>query len=894
MDLSFLNGNNALFLEELYAKYKQDKVSVGPEWRETFELLEQNRFEQSCTHAKTQPITKESTSIDLKEKIHEYRSNGHFIADLNPLHRDPKRTHHDMQNLEKQIHSYGNSDFPNLSNEQIIEIMQKAHCGTIGCEFMHIRNKEEKEWLQNKLENIDSRKKLTKQQKLKIFQDVMEAELFEHYLHIKFPGAKRFSVEGAQSAIAALETIIEHSSNLGAEELLIGMTHRGRLNVLTKVMKKKYAAMLSEFQGNTSLPKDYEAQGDVKYHFGASCNRVLNNGKKIHLSLAANPSHLEAVNSVLMGKVRCKQNLLDSTKKALGIIMHGDAAFTGQGVVHECFNLNSVKSYNTDGILHIIINNQIGFTTNPTDSRGYHYPAYAAVAYEIPILHINGDDLEAVVFSSILATEYRYRFKKDIIVGIQCYRKYGHNEGDEPMFTQPNMYKRIAQHKSPMNIYAENLISENILTKSKIESMQKTFRKSLDVALQKSTDYSPDETQYYCNLWEGFQKPKIGTDFLSITGAKQDYLKKLSKQLSIIPDNIQIHDKVRKLLSARSNAVEKGYGIDWGNAEHLAFSSLLDDGINIRLAGQDSRRGTFSHRHSAIIDQSNEERYIPLNHIRKKQGYFEVIDSTLSEYAALGFEYGYSLVQPNNLVLWEAQFGDFVNGAQIIIDQFIASAETKWLQSSGLVLLLPHGYEGQGAEHSSARIERFLQLCAEDNMQIINCSTPSNYFHILRRQVYNNFRKPLIVFTPKSLLRHKQALSSLEDLSESRSFQPVIDQICNARPTQKLVLCSGKIYYDIMAAMQSKNIAIVRIEQLYPWPTQEIRKVIDKYTPKEIIWCQEEPKNMGAWSFINQSFSETLDQSIKYIGRSASASTASGYLKIHTDEQQRLIDEIKK
>ncbi|MBQ4874989.1 MAG: 2-oxoglutarate dehydrogenase E1 component [Rickettsiaceae bacterium H1] len=895
MDLSCLTANNAAFLEELYKKYSENPNSIDKSWVKIFATLERENTEvNGMTKEKRFSVPDNGMHSDVKDLIDEYRTNGHFIADLNPLNRCSREIEHNLENLDEKVNLGGKFGLNKASIRQIIDIMKKAHCETIGLEFMHIRNAEEKEWLQSKLENYDWRGKLSKEERIKIFQDVMEAELFENYLHVKFPGAKRFSVEGAESSIAALENIIGRSTNFGVLEVLIGMAHRGRLNVLTKVLRKKYSAMLYEFQGNVSLPAEYDVSGDVKYHMGYSCDRTLANGKKVHLSLAANPSHLESVNAVLMGKVRCKQDLLRSKKKALGVLIHGDAAFTGQGVVHECFNLNSVKNYDTGGIIHILINNQIGFTTNPIDARGFHYPAYAGVAYEIPIFHINGDDPEAVVYCSTLATEYRYRFSKDSIVGMQCYRRYGHNEGDEPRFTQPKMYGAIGNHKSSMNLYADRLMSEGILTREEMENMQAKFKQHLDRAFEEAKNYRPDSKHHYANLWQDLVKPKVGTKFSLVKGIDKKELKDLAKKLFVIPKEITAHSKVEKLFSSRLIAVERETKIDWGNAEHLAFASLLIKGINIRLAGQDTKRGTFSHRHSAVIDQDTEENYIPLNHLTNSQGNFEVINSTLSEYAAMGFEYGYSLVNPKNLVLWEGQFGDFANGAQIIIDQFIAAAETKWLQSSGLVLLLPHGYEGQGPEHSSARIERFLQLCAEDNMQVVNCSTPANYFHILRRQIYNNFRKPLIVFTPKSLLRHNRAISSLDDLSEKNSFQPVIlDERKGVTEVQKLALCSGKIYYDVMEELaDKKDIAVIRLEQLYPFPEKEVKKAIDKYKAKEIIWCQEEPKNMGAWSFIHQVFYEILDIKIQYIGRKTAASPASGYLEVHNRELKEIIDKI--
>ncbi len=888
MNLTHLSGNNSKFLERLYQEYLKNPNSVDKKWAQMFSEIEKGEGE-----SKTSNVAKAgSVNSDVNWLINEYRSNGHFIANLNPLKPSNNYIPHNISDTAAIVELNGELKLDRSSVDQVIQIMHKAHCQTIGLEFMHIRNAEEKEWLQSKLENHDWRGDLTRERKIRILQDLIELETFENYLHVKFPGAKRFSSEGAESALAGLEMIIERSSDLGAEEVLVGMAHRGRLNTLTKVLRKKYAAMLYEFQGNIALPEVYNVSGDVKYHFGHSCDRIMQNGKKIHLSLAANPSHLEAVNSVVMGKVRCKQDLLQSRDKALGVLIHGDAAFTGQGVVHECFNLNSVENYNTGGVIHILINNQIGFTTNPCDARGFHYPAYAGVAYEIPIFHLNGDDPEAVVYCSKLAAEYRFKFNKDVIVGMQCYRKYGHNEGDEPKFTQPSMYDLISKHKTPMQIYSEKLISEGVISKNEVEEMIAKFKSHLDEEFMQSKNYVPDSNQYYNNLWAGFTKPEVGTPFTTVNGVNEDYLESLMSKVCDLPEDAKAHPKVSKIFAARQESVVKGESIDWGCAEHLAFASLLDKGFNVRLAGQDCERGTFSHRHSVIINQETEAKYIPLNHLHKKQGRFEVINSTLSEYAAMGFEYGYSITDPKNLVLWEGQFGDFANGAQIIIDQFIAAAETKWLQSSGLVLLLPHGYEGQGPEHSSARVERFLQLCAEDNMQVVNCTTPANYFHILRRQIYNKFRKPLVIFTPKSLLRHKHALSTLRELNEQNHFQPVLGDVnVNPDAVKKVVMCTGKIYYDLLSHRR-EDIAVLRIEQLYPFPEKELKEELAKYTNANFVWCQEEPKNMGAWSFVQQVFHESFEKKVEYIGRKRSASTACGYLSVHNKEQQDIIAQV--
>ena len=892
MDYTCLNGENIFFLDDLYKKYLENDQSVDSSWRNLFKQMESNA---NTKNSNMEHLGHGHLKDELLRLIEHYRSKGHWISQVNPLkdHSQPRYLDHNISDLQQKVDLSAEINRSEISGQEVIDMMHDAHCKNIGLEFMHILNREETDWLAKQVEKQNWRQDFTPNQKKHILQHVLEAELFENYLHVKFPGAKRFSLEGAVSAIASLEAMIDYSSELGVEEIIIGMAHRGRLNVLTKVLRKRYAAILHELQGGIAHPKEYQASGDVKYHLGASCDRTVN-GRKVHLSLAANPSHLEAVNGVVMGKVRCKQDLYNDAErnKVMGILLHGDAAFVGQGVVHECFNLEKAPSYDTGGIIHILVNNQIGFTTNGVDARSFFYPAYAGVAYEIPIFHVNGDDPEAVAFCSMIAAEYRHKFKKGSIIGMQCYRKYGHNEGDEPRFTQPKMYQNISQRTSPADKYAQQLIDEGVINPDELTAMKDDFKKFLDSELEKAKSYVPDASIYYSGNWKDFKRPLIGTKFATATGPTKKQLYNIAEKLAVLPEHMTAHDKVRKLLSARHDAVQKQNGIDWGNAEHLAFASLLAEGYNIRLGGQDSRRGTFSHRHAIIVDQNNEERYFPLQHVSPTQGSFEVLDSTLSEYAAMAFEYGYSLVSPKNLVLWEAQFGDFVNGAQIVIDQFISAAETKWLQSSGLVLLLPHGYEGQGPEHSSARLERFLQLCADDNMQIVNCTTPASYFHVLRRQMLNNFRKPLIIFTPKSLLRHKQAISTLNDLSDKAHFQELIPETRNLDAVKKVIFCSGKVYYDIMDIV-SNDTAVIRLEQLYPLPKEEILRELKKYSSAEIIWCQEEHKNMGAWFYINQEFYELIGQNIKYVGRKASSSTAVGYAIFHEEERKSFLAQLK-
>ncbi|WP_333023529.1 2-oxoglutarate dehydrogenase E1 component [Wolbachia endosymbiont of Pentidionis agamae] len=900
---SCFSGDNAEFVEEIYNRYLQGDKSIGEDWCRI--------FSNSSIEANEGNDVKKSVRIDdlAYNLVNFFRSYGHFFADLNPLkpHESniidyEKYSNLKDINLNQSINLNGllNKE-GSISAEEFISILKNIYCMNIGFEFMHISSHEERLWLQEKIESQTYL--LSQQDKKDILKNLIESEMFEQFLHMKFPGYKRFSIEGAESTIIAIEKIISDAAACDTEEVVLGMAHRGRLSVLTKVVGKEYSAMFSEFQGNLAYPKGLDVSGDVKYHLGYSSDRILSDGKKIHLSLCSNPSHLEAVNPVLVGRVRAKQ---DSNNSVLGISVHGDAAFAGQGVVAETLNLSNIEGYKVGGIMHIVINNQVGFTANPCCTRSSSYCTDIAKSIEVPIFHVNGDNPEAVHFVSNLALEYKEKFEKDVIIDIICYRRYGHNEGDEPNFTQPLMYKLISKHKVPGKLYEEKLIAEKVVSSDEVNKLRNEFREKLNKSLIESVNFTPKKADWFRGIWSKLRKAKLNdmNEYDIESGISKEELRSLGIYInSNIPTGFNLNSKVKKILNSRLESVSSGTNIDWATAESLAFGSLLNEGIAVRLSGQDSGRGTFSQRHAKLIDQVTEEIFIPLNNISEKQANFEVIDSALSEYAVMGFEYGYSLDSPYSLVLWEGQFGDFANGAQIMIDQFIASAETKWLRSSGLVLLLPHGYEGQGPEHSSARIERFLQLCAEDNMQIVNCSTPANYFHVLRRQICRDFRKPLVVFTPKSLLRHKRAVSNLSGFE--RKFHAVIPELrkglAQDDKIRKVIICSGKVYYDIIEICEMKkisDIAVVRLEQFYPFPANKLGIELEKYQNAEIIWCQEEPKNMGGWSFINPLIEEILSnlnvkaKRPKCVARPASASPACGYSSTHSEQQNRILSEI--
>lgn len=948
LETTAIFGANSTYIEEIYERYLQNPSSVDASWQAFFRdmgdslsTVIKNYQGPSWSNRKLAVVgvveadndnskgkKPEAPAADVNKAcrdsiaalmlIRAYKVRGNLLADLDPLGLIGNKPHPDLDpatygitpaDYDRPVYLGGALGLEKATIRQLLDLLNRIYASKIGVEFMHLPELERRDWIASKMEEAKGLPVLSAEEKKTILEDIVKVERFEQFLHVKYPGAKRFSVEGGEAVIAAMEKIIEKSANLGVQEVVIGMPHRGRLNVLTKVMGRKYASLLSEFQGNQShFSEELDASGDVKYHQGASSDRDFS-GNKIHLSLTANPSHLEAVNPVVAGRVRAKQDILNDAErlKVMGILLHGDAAFCGQGIVTETMALSDLDGYTTGGTIHIVVNNQIGFTTNPNDQRKSPYPTDVAKGAHAPIFHVNGDDPEAVVFVSKLAVEFRQKFQTDVVVDVFCYRRYGHNEGDEPFFTQPVMYNKIKEHPTPMNVYAQKLISEGVITDADFDKMKNDFQEFMEEEYKKAQNYGADEADWLRGNWEGFERGAKGKKDVSETGVDVKKLKSLGISLGSYPASLNINSKLVRQMEAKKKMMETGKEIDWAMAEGLAFATLLAEGHNVRLSGQDCTRGTFSHRHSGIIDQVTEERYYPLNNLTlERQARYEVIDSNLSEYAVLGFEYGYSLAEPKSLVIWEAQFGDFSNGAQIMIDQFISSGEAKWLRLSGLVMLLPHGYEGQGPEHSSARLERYLQLCAEDNMQVVNCTTPANFFHALRRQIHRKFRKPLVVMSPKSLLRHKLCVSELKDFAAGTSFKTVIgetEKLVADAEIKRVVICSGKVYYDLLEEREArsiKNIALVRLEQYYPFPAEELGKELAKYKNAEIVWCQEEPENMGAWAFVDRKIEAVLAKAkVKatrpsYVGRDEAASPAAGYGKIHNRQKTAFINEALK
>ncbi len=950
---SFLAGMNSEFINEFYADYISDPKSLPESWKNFFDGLSDDEklvFNdlRGPTWSPEKKLKKlEGVLEDKKELVEEnintdsksakqaskdsvraimliraFRIRGHLIANLDPLSIQKKEEHPE---LKPETYGFTKSDYKRkifldgvlglqyADLNQILDILKRTYCSTIGYEFMHMGDPDEKAWIRDRIEGPEKDITFTENGKKAILNKIVQAEGFEKYLHVKFVGTKRFGLDGGEALIPALEQIIKRGGNLGAKEIKIGMPHRGRLNVLANVMGKSYRAIFSEFFGKTvSSKKDFE--GDVKYHLGASSNRDFD-GNIVHISLTDNPSHLEAVNPVVLGQVRAKQffHKDKERKKVIPVLMHGDAAFAGQGIVAECFAMSGLPGHNIGGTIHIIVNNQIGFTTAPRFARSSPYPSDVAKIAQAPIFHVNGDDPEAVVHCAKVATEYRQKFNRDVVIDMVCYRRFGHNEGDEPSFTQPLMYKKIKSHPSTLTLYGQKLSNEGLTSDDELQKDKTNFKKWLENEFEKSKSYKSD-LKWFDGVWSRF-KPGLGKDKRGVSGVESKLLKAVGKKISTIPAGFSVHKTLKKIFDLRNQSIERESSIDWATAESLAFGTLLAEGFSVRLSGQDSGRGTFSQRHAVLRNQDNHQRYIPLNNVKVGQKNFEVIDSLLSEFAVLGFEFGYSLSEPETLVLWEAQFGDFANGAQIIIDQFISSGESKWGRASGLVMLLPHGYEGQGPEHSSARLERFLQLCAGENMQVVNCTTPANYFHVLRRQMHREFRKPLIVMTPKSLLRHKRCLSNISDFSKKSTFHRVLEDDAYSNVNnllqlkkrdekiEKVVMCSGKIYYDLLEArekIKNDKVTFVRIEQLYPFPAKTLANILKRYNKAEFIWCQEEPKNMGAWNTVRNYIDRTLeminlgDKSVKYVGRDASSSTATGNLNKHLAQQKEILEKILK
>jgi 2-oxoglutarate dehydrogenase E1 component len=969
---SFLYGGNADYIDKLYARYEADPQAVDAQWQLFFSGLKdpardvlQNARGPSWQRADWPPLpngdfvaaleaewgqvekaigekvlaaaqakgVEVSTgavqqaardSVKALMLIRAFRARGHLHANLDPLGLEPQK---EAPELDPATYGFADADYDRRifldrvlglefgTLREIMAILRRTYCQTLGVEFMHISDPQQKAWIQERIEGPDKEITFTREGKRAILNKLVEAEGFEKFCDLKFTGTKRFGLDGAEAMIPALEQIIKRGGALGVKDISVGMAHRGRLNVLAHVLAKPHRAIFHEFKGGSSSPDEVEGSGDVKYHLGASSDREFDNNI-VHLSLTANPSHLEIVNPVVLGKTRAKQDQLGATPEdrtcAMPLLISGDASFAGQGVVAECFGLSGLRGHRTGGSVHFIVNNQIGFTTYPRYSRSSPYPSDVAKMIEAPIFHANGDDPEAVVFAAKIATEFRQKFQKPVVIDMFCYRRHGHNEADEPMFTQPLMYKTIHAHPTTLEIYARKLIAEGVITDGEVEKMKRDWRARLDAELEASQSYKANKADWLDGRWAGFKVAEVSDDpRRGNTGVELKVLKNIGAKITTVPETFHVHRTIQRFLDARRKAVESGAGIDWATAEALAFCSLLVEGHPVRLSGQDSERGTFSQRHSVLIDQENENRYTPFNYVAPGQARYEVVNSMLSEEAVLGFEYGYSLAEPNALVLWEAQFGDFANGAQVIFDQFISSGERKWLRMSGLVCLLPHGYEGQGPEHSSARLERFLQMCAEDNMQVANCTTPANYFHILRRQLKREFRKPLILMTPKSLLRHKRAVSRLDEMGPGSTFHRLLWDDAQFRKGEKtalapdekirrVILCSGKVYFDLYEEREKRGIGdiyLLRVEQLYPVPVKALAQELGRFKKAEVVWCQEEPRNMGAWHFIEPYLMWVLNQAgsahsrPRYVGRPAAAATATGLLSKHLAQLKALLDE---
>ena len=948
---SFLGNNSSEFVENLYADYLNNPKKLPEQWRKFFDGLNDNKDEifknvntpswspkKKLRNIVTNPIqevekniinsngsvsnnTLEAAkdSVRANMLVRAYRIRGHLISNLDPLELQKRDEHLELKpetygfsdnDLNKKIFLDGVLGIQTDTLKNILSVVKKTYCKNIGFEFMHMSDPKERQWIRDRIEGKEKEINFTDNGKRAIFKKLVEAEGFEKFLHIKFVGTKRFGLDGGEALIPALEQIIKRGGHLGVKEVKIGMPHRGRLNVLANMMQKPFKAIFKEFFGQSiTSKKDFE--GDVKYHLGASANREFD-GNLVHISLTDNPSHLEAVNPVVLGQVRAKQffHKDKKRKKVVPVLIHGDAAFAGQGVVAECFAMSGLPGHNTGGTIHIIVNNQIGFTTAPRFARSSPYPSDLAKMVQAPILHVNGDDPEAVVHCAKIATEFRQEFNRDVVIDMVCYRRFGHNEGDEPSFTQPLMYRKIKNHPTTLQLYGKKLLDEGLFSKEDIENTKKEFKDFLNKEFSSAKNYKA-KMKWFDGVWSRF-KPEIGQDRRGVTGVDKKELLSIGKKITEIPKNFHIHKTLLKLFEIKRKMFTSNQPIDWATAETLAFATLLNDGFSVRLSGQDSGRGTFSQRHSVLRNQDNHERYIPLNNISKNQKRFEIIDSLLSELGVLGFEFGYSLSEPETLVLWEAQFGDFSNGAQVVIDQFIASGESKWSRASGLVMLLPHGYEGQGPEHSSARLERFLQLCAQDNLQVVNCTTPANYFHALRRQMHRNFRKPLIVMTPKSLLRNKKCVSNIDDFTKKNSFHRILEdhsylkgsnliELRKDKKIKKVVICSGKIYFDLLEAREKAKddkTVFIRIEQLYPFPVKHLGKVLKRYSNAKFFWCQEEPMNMGGWNTARYYIDRTLKiiqvkgEKVNYIGRNAAASPATGNLSKHLVEQKDILEKV--
>ncbi|WP_310596189.1 2-oxoglutarate dehydrogenase E1 component [Sphingomonas sp.] len=947
-------GVSPAFIEALYAKFQTDPASVEGGWQTFFEGLERGTGGPSWTNqrwpltttddltagldptqmepapkpakggkpapaaaaapapSKDEIIRAAGDAIRAQLLIRTYRVRGHLAATLDPLGLAKREMPEDLRteyhgftdaDIDRPVYLGGTMGFEWATIRQLVTTLRKNYCGNVGLEYMHISDVEERRFLQDRMEGQDKAIEFTTDGKKAILTKVIEGEQWEKFLGKKYVGTKRFGLDGGESMIPALESVIKYGGQYGVREIVFGMAHRGRLNVLANVMGKPLRVIFHEFAGGSANPEDIGGSGDVKYHLGTSSDREFD-GHTVHMSLVANPSHLEAVNPVVLGKTRAIQTIagdLTDHSASLPVLIHGDAAFAGQGIVWECLGFSGIRGYNTGGCVHFIINNQVGFTTSPQFARSSPYPSDVAKGVQAPVFHVNGDDPEAVTFATKMAMEFRQKFHRDIVIDMWCYRRFGHNEGDEPGFTQPLMYNIIRKHPGVSEIYAKRLIAEGVVDQAWVDQNIQQYVTRCEGEFEAGSGYKPNKADWFAGRWSGLSAPKEtdqGRRNVE-TGLDRKLFDALGRKLTTVPDSVQIHKTLARVIDAKRQMFAGGENFDWATGEALAFGSLLSEGYGVRLSGQDSGRGTFSQRHAVWVDQTDEHKYIPLQTV--EHGRFEVLDSPLSEYGVLGFEYGYALADPKTLVMWEAQFGDFVNGAQIMIDQFITSGESKWLRANGLVMLLPHGYEGQGPEHSSARPERFLQSCAGDNIQVANCTTPANYFHLLRRQMHRNFRKPLVVFTPKSLLRHKLAVSKAEDFLGDSHFRRLLSDPNGAADaaTTRLVLCTGKVAYDLMEARDAAGdttTQIVRVEQLYPFPTEALAERIAKLPNlTDVVWAQEEPKNNGYWFFVEPLIEEALGMAkarvarARYAGRTASASPATGLMKRHTAEQGALV-----
>jgi 2-oxoglutarate dehydrogenase E1 component len=956
---AILTGTNGEYIAHLYSQYLINPHKVDSSWKSFFAALNDNEVEilkelngaswtpeenkrarnaftsfEKGTHvhqgaatdlvdpaAQPQQVTSDpeavkqaaNDSVRALMLIRAYRARGHLIADLDPLQLKEKEYHPELDpshygftasDYSRRIFLNGVLGMEYATLDEVLSALKQIYCQTIGVEFSHLSDPTEKSWIQKRIEAPRNHTDFTVNGKRAIYQRIVAAETFEKFLNTKYTGTKRFGLDGGESVIPAIEQIMKRGGQLGLEEIVLGMAHRGRLNVLTNIMGKPFTAVFSEFQGNSSTPEDVQGSGDVKYHLGTSSDRDFD-GNTIHLSLTANPSHLEVVNPVVIGKVRAKQMQRNDQdgRKVMPMLLHGDAAFAGQGIVAETLLISELPGYRVGGTVHIVINNQIGFTTTPKFGRSGPYCTDVAKMLSAPILHVNGDDPEAVVHVSRIAAEYRQEFNKDVVIDIFCYRRHGHNEGDEPSFTQPLMYKKIKTHETTRKIYADQLEGESVLAQGEGDKIVDEFTAYLEEAFEATKSYKPNKADFLEGAWTGM-KVASGDDRRGSTSVPEDVLRAVGKKLVETPSDFNLNSKIARQFKAKEKMFETGEGFDWAMAETLAYGTLLHDDFAVRLSGQDVGRGTFSHRHAILYDQETNDKFIPLQHVKENQPLCEVHDSPLSEVAVLGFEYGYSLADPKTLTIWEAQFGDFVNMAQVILDQFISSGEAKWLRMSGLVMLLPHGFEGQGPEHSSARLERFLQMSAEDNWQICNITTPANFFHAMRRQMCREFRKPMINMAPKSLLRHKLAVSKLHEFTGDSTFHRVLwddDMADLVKPEKikRIVLCSGKIYFDLLQERRERkqdDVVILRVEQLFPWPVKSLVEEMSAFKNADVVWCQEEPKNQGSWHFVNENIEETLAGMkhkagrAQYVGRPAAAAPATGSNKRHHAEQAALVD----